>query len=45
MILMSTHNIPFQDKKENLPESSQICSYGIFYKGLKNEYETAVVNE
>ena len=24
---------------------SQICSYGLFSKGLKNESETAVVNE
>ena len=23
----------------------QICSYGLFSKGLKNEFETAVVNE
>ena len=35
----------FKTKKENLPKSSQICSYGISSKGLKNEYETAVVNE
>ena len=32
-------------KKEKHPELSQICSYGIFSKGLKNEFETAVVNE
>ena len=32
-------------KKENHPKSSKICSYGIFSKGLKNEFETAVVNE
>ena len=24
---------------------SQICSYGSFSKGLKNEFETAMVNE
>ena len=24
---------------------NNVCSYGIFSKGLKNEYETAVVNE
>ena len=41
---MSTHNIPFQYKKENHPKLSQICSYGIFSKGLKNEFDTAVVN-
>ena len=33
---MSTHNHPYL---------SQICSYGILFKGLKNEFETAVVNE
>ena len=33
-------------KKKNIhPKLSSICSYGIFSKGLKNEYETAVVNE
>ena len=35
----------FQYKKDNHPKLSQICSYGIFYKGLKNVFETAVVNE
>ena len=39
-ILMSTHNIP-----ENHPKLSQTCSYAIFFKGLKNEFETSVVNE
>ena len=24
---------------------SQICSYGLFSKGLKNEFETTMVNE
>ena len=33
-----------QYKKENYPKLSQICSYGIFSKGLKKEFETAVVN-
>ena len=43
---MSTHNIPFFNiKKENIPKLSQICNYGICSKGLKNEFETAVVNE
>ena len=32
-------------KKENHPKLSQICSYGICSKGLKNEFETAWVNE
>ena len=31
--------------KENLSLLSKICSYGILSKGLKNEFETAVVNE
>ena len=42
---MNTYNIPFQYKKENHPKLSQICSYGIFYKGLKNDFEAAVENE
>ena len=35
----------FQYKKENIPKLFQICNYGICFKGLKNEFETAVVNE
>ena len=35
----------FQYKKENIPKLSQICNYGICSKGLKNEFETAMVNE
>ena len=42
---MSTRNIPFSIKNENHPKLSQICNYGTFSKGLKNEFETAVVNE
>ena len=43
---MSTHNIPFSIyKKENQLKLSQIGSYWIFSKGLKDEFETAVVNE
>ena len=42
---MSTHNIPFQYKKENHPKFSQICSHGFFSSGLKNEFITARVNE
>ena len=34
-----------QYKKENIPKLSQICNYGIGSKGLKNEFETTVVNE
>ena len=30
---------------EKHPKLSPIYSYGIFSKGLKNEFETAVVNE
>ena len=35
----------FKRNTKNHPKLSQICSYGIFSKGLKNEFETAVVNE
>ena len=35
----------FNIKKENHPKCSQICSYGIFSKGLKNEFEIDMVNE
>ena len=35
----------YQYEKENHPKLSQICSYGICSKGLKKEFETAVVNE
>ena len=43
---MSTPNIPFFNmKKKKHPKLSQICSYGIFSKGLKNLFERAVVNE
>ena len=43
---MSTHNIPFFIMKtEKHPKSSQICCSGISSKGLKNEFETAAVDE
>ena len=42
---MSTHDIPFQYKIENHPKLSQIYSYAFISKRLKNEVETAVVNE
>ena len=42
---MSTHNIPFFNMKKKHPKLSQICSYGIFSKGFKKEFERAVVNE
>ena len=35
----------FQYKKENRPKFFQIFSYRFFSKGLKNEFETAMVNE
>ena len=35
----------FNIKKENHSKLSQICSYGFFSKGFKNEFEIAVVNE
>ena len=35
----------FQYEKEKHPKLSQICSYGNFSNGLKNEFERAVVNE
>ena len=35
----------FNINTKNHPKLSNICSYGIFSKGLKNEFETAVVNE
>ena len=31
--------------KEKHPKLSQICSFGIFSWGLKNDFETAVVKE
>ena len=43
---MSTHNIPFLNvKRKIILKLSQICSYGICFKGPENEFETAVVNE
>ena len=37
-----TQHTTFNIKTDNRPKLSQICSYGIFSKGLKNEFETAV---
>ena len=43
---MSTHKIPFLTyKKEKLTLNFQVCSYVFFFKGLKNEFEIAAVNE
>ena len=39
-----THYTIFNIKISH-PELFEICSYGIFSKGLNNEFETAVVNE
>ena len=35
----------FNIEKEYHPKLSQICSDRMFSKGLKNEFESAVVNE
>ena len=40
-----TQNTISQYIKENHPKLFQICNYGICSKRLKNEFETAVVNE
>ena len=46
---MSIHNIPYINinKKitRNYPRYNNVCSYGIFCSGLKDEFEIAVVNE
>ena len=43
---MSTNNIPFSIyKHKKHPKLSQICRYETSSKRLKNEFETAVVNE
>ena len=35
----------FSMNMKKLPNLSQICSHGLFPKGLKHEFETAMVNE
>ena len=40
-----TQHTIFNIKKVNHPKLSQICSCGIFSKGLKNKFKTAVVND
>ena len=35
----------FHMNKKHTINYSHICRYGLFSKGLKNEFETAVVNE
>ena len=35
----------FNTNTKNHPKLSQSCSYEIFSKGLKNKFETAMVNE
>ena len=40
-----TQNTIFNLNIKNHPYISQICSYEIFTKGLKNEFDSAVVNE
>ena len=41
----SKHYTIFNVKKEKQPKLFEISSYGIFSKELKNEFETAAVNE
>ena len=43
---MSTRNITIFDmNKKNTPNYPKSATMGFFSKGLKNEFETAVVNE
>ena len=42
---MSTHNIPFSIKKEKLSLIILSLPLWDFFQGLKNEFETAVVDE
>ena len=43
---MSTQSIRFSIYKKKITlKLFQISTFGIFYKGIKNEFETAVVNE
>ena len=43
---MSTHNIPFFNmKKKKTLNYSKSAAMGFYSKGLKNEFERAVVNE
>ena len=43
---MSTHNIPFFNmKKKNTRNYSKSAAMGFFSKGLKNEFERAMVNK
>ena len=42
---MYTHNTIFNMNKKKQPKIAQICSYGSFSKGLKNNFQTAVVNK
>ena len=42
---MSTHNISFSYKKEKLPIIILSLPLWDIFKGLKNEFETAVVDE
>ena len=42
---MSTHNIPFFNIKKKIFLNYPKSATGICFKGLKKEFETAVVNE
>ena len=41
----NTNYAILNSKKENHLKLAQICSYGIFSKGLNKKFEKAVVNE
>ena len=46
---MSANNILLSIQKQkstlNYPKYNNVCSYGIYSKELKNEFETAMANE
>ena len=43
---MNTHNIPFSIEKKKIKLNyPKLAVMGFFLKGLKNEFESAVVNE
>ena len=42
---MNTHNIPFSIKMKIILNYPKFAAIGFFFKGLKNEFEIAMVNE
>ena len=43
---MSTHNIPFSIIKKKIALNyPKFAAIGLFFKGLKKEFETSMVNE